>query len=387
MPAMLKQPKPISRFLGLNTVSDPLDLGWGWQAVADNVDITDAGKMAKRAGYSLAAAGDFGAAYATRDAKRLYAVEDGALVAVTPDLNRIVLAEVGTAPMYWAETNGEVHFNNGTAAGIVRPDGEVLDLMWAVPPEPNLAAVTGSLAPGLYRVCLTTILADGRETGAGDYAELQIAEGEALQITGVPVSSRVYIAPADSTVFQFGGAADMVWNADPSALGTELETDGLEPMPTGCEAIAIFQGRLYAAEYLAHADKTVIWESEPLKYHLFNTAERALMFPGHVLLLADTKDALVIGTEREIHAYDGDAPALLAAYGVIAGQHAPVDADDTRYFWTARGLCKCMPFTNLTPQISVAPGLSAAAGLVEAGGQKRFVASLVAGDAAFNAFN
>ena len=44
----------IKEFRGLNNVTDPLRLGLGWLATADNIDVTDTGSIIRRKGYSLA---------------------------------------------------------------------------------------------------------------------------------------------------------------------------------------------------------------------------------------------------------------------------------------------------------------------------------------------
>lgn len=389
MPAMqLQQPKPVTRFFGLNTRTDAVRLGLAWLQKADNVDITDTGAMVDRQGYSLASAGTFSAAYATQDGQRLYTVESGVLCAVADGFVRTPLIQLrGAGAMSWAEANADVLYANGVDAGILRAGNEVAALRWDVPDMPSLAAVTGSLAPGLYRVCTTAVLDDGRETGPSDISEIQIGADQALQVSGVPADCRVYIAPADSTTFSLAGIGPLVWNSAPAALGRELRTDGMDPLPDGVELLAVWRGRLYASQYDASSDQSVIWKSQPLGYHLFDLTA-PILIAGRVTLLADTSDALLVGTDREIHALTADGLLKLAPYGVIPGQQAARDGTDsawTRYFWTAAGLCRAMPFENLTlAQVSVAPGLRCAGALIEAGGQKRFVASLQAGGTAYN---
>ena len=79
-------------------------------------------------------------------------------------------------------------------------------------------------------------------------------------------------------------------------------------------------------------------------------------------MLAPTPTALLIGTDRAIHAYDGENLTEQASYGVVPGWCWARDDDEGGesmgvYIWTQRGLCKAMPFTNLTSgHLSVAPG-------------------------------
>lgn len=104
-------------------------------------------------------------------------------------------------------------------------------------------------------------------------------------------------------------------------------------------------------------------------------------------MLAPTAEAIVIGTDDRIHAFDGSL-VQLAPYGVPPGQHhASVDGRTT-VFWSARGACQAMPFANLTErQISVAPGVRAGGAVIHSGGQVRYVVCLQQGGTAFNPFN
>lgn len=374
----------ISSFLGLNNVTDSLRAGFGYLSVADNVVVTDTGALEKRSGYSKVSTGDFSAAYSTLDFQRAYVVADGALKTLD---GTVLKTGITPAPMYWAEINDDVYFNNGTDRGIIRPDNSLIDWAWAVPATPTVAAVTGSLPAGLYQVRCTTLTSDGRETGASDSFELVLPEGRALQISGLAPKSRVYIAPADSTVYQYAftatGAA--VWNSSPDNLGRELLNNLLDPLPLGTDVIQLWKGRAYAAQYMPEHNQTVVWFSEPMGFHLFNLNSNFFMVPGKVTMLAPHDSALVIGTDTRQYAYTEAGLKQIADYGVVPGKSWDVDGDRL-LIWTTRGICSALPFVNLTEkQVSVAPGAHVASCVVHSGGQKRFVASIQQGGEAFNA--
>lgn len=127
----------------------------------------------------------------------------------------------------------------------------------------------------------------------------------------------------------------------------------------------------------------MVWFSEPLGYHLFNLDSNFFMVPGKVTMLAPHAAALVIGTDKHIHAYTGESLSQVADYGVVPGQHWAQD-DDRLIFWTTRGVCT-FPFSNLTERsVSVAPGVRVGGCLVRSGGQKRYLAVLQQGGDAFN---
>ena len=381
----------VTRFKGLNNVSDPLGIGLAWLTTANNVDITDTGRIQRRSGFSSSiAATAISGAYSTIDHQRAYYVDAGVLKSFAG----VTLASgLSGASMHWAEINNQVFYANGVDFGIVAGDNTVLPLAWTAPGTPTLAAASGSLAPGQYSVMCTYLMADGRETGPGAAASIDIQEGQALQISDIPQANgmvtRTYIAPANSTAFQLayeGFQTTRLWDYSPNSLGLDLATDDFDPIPTGSTVIQFWRGRLYAAQYFPGSDMTAVWHSQPLGFHLFDLATDFLAIQGKVLMMAPTEEALVIGTDKEIHAYTGDAIRVLATYGVVPGWCWSRDDDDKSvYIWSQRGLCKAMPFANLTSgHVSVAPGVQAGAAVVAQGGQKRFVVALHAGGTAFN---
>lgn len=383
----------IDRFKGLNNVSDPLRVGLGWLMQADNIDITDTGALKKRSGYSLVQAGAFTDAYATLDEQRMYVMDGGQLKAMTSPASSITLQSGNSStPMHWTEINEQVFFSNGTDAGIIQPDNAVLPWRWAEPDAPALAAVDGDLPAGLYRVLCTYTLADGRETGGGDPVEITLTVGQAIQISRISqlagCVTNVYIAPADSTVFSYFRTTlqtALVWNYSPDNLGRDFTGDMLEPLPFGVNVIQAWRGRIYAAQYFQSDDQTAIWFSQPLGFHLFDLSQDFFIVPGRVTMLAPTDTALIVGTNKAIHAYSPEGIQLLAPYGVVPGQHWSKDESGRILFWTARGLCAALPFLNLTAKnVSVAPGVSAGGSIVQIDGQKRFVVAIQQGGAAFN---
>lgn len=381
----------IKTFKGLNNTSDSLALGLEWLVQADNVNITDKGKLKKREGYTLKQSGSFTGAYTTLDYQRMYLVDGGSLR--TYD-GTVLKTGISSAPMYWTEINDQVFFNNGTERGIILPDNTVIEWDWPVPTAMAASVGTGSLPAGMYQACCTYTLPDGRMTGAGDVCELTLVEGQSLVLSNIPhvagYKTNVFIAPANSDVFSlaWGGltaSTAQVWNASPDDLGFDLMTAVIDPLPRGADIVQEWMGRMYAAQYFPSEDYTAVWFSQPLGFHLFDLAKDLLMVPGHVLMLAPTDTALIVGTESRIYAYADNKLTQLAPYGVVPGQHWSKD-DAATLFWSVRGVCSALPFTNLTEQsVSVAPGVRAGGCLVRAGGQKRYLSVLQQGGSPFNA--
>ncbi|MCH8856318.1 MAG: hypothetical protein IIA03_08785, partial [Proteobacteria bacterium] len=199
----------IKRFLGLNNVTDPLRMPAGWLSRADNVNITDTGAVVKRAGFEpvLQAPATVRSAFANKAMDRLYLHAGDEVLRVMPDMSpRTLAAGVGAAPLRWDEFNKQALFVGPEAAGIITRDNELLPLRWDMPMPPLLRAVPGVMPAGTYRVCWAWVMPDGRETGVGEAAHIDLAEGEGIEIAGLPQVAgwrvRLYLCPAGSTVFQ-----------------------------------------------------------------------------------------------------------------------------------------------------------------------------------------
>ena len=382
----------IDLFYGLNNVSDPLTLGLGYMSRADNIDITDAGKIACRAGFDLDTAGPVTGAYGTIDLQRMFYVLAGELVAMDGAL--VIASGLASDLMHWAEVNDRVFFANGTDYGMIEPDSTVSPWSWTPPSAPTLLAVTGDLPSGQYRVACTFVFPDGRETGAGPESEIELPDGQALQISDITqaagLRTRVYLAPANSEVFQLlsdDAPEAVMWNSSPDWLGIELETADLDPVPAGSDVIQVWRAQMYAAQYLPETGNTAIWRSRAFGFHLFDLHSAYLAVNGRVLMMAPTDAGLLIATDKAVHVYDGETLSTLANYGVVRGCAWSIDQSAPGkpvYFWTARGMCRFPEFANLTKHVSVAPGVQAGAAVMHADGQSRFVVALHQGGIPFN---
>jgi hypothetical protein len=372
--------KPVSAFRGLDNVNDPLRLSLDSLVQADNVDLTNDASLIRCSGFTrrttnVAITG----AYATKDMKRLYLVDSGELRQMNADLTYTTLRTGLSANKTWfEEVNGSVYYANGVDYGIVGPGGWRTWGIAAPALAPNLALTGGGLPQGIYQVCCTYTDATGLESGGSDIAAIR-GSGQ-INISNVPqqagYSTNVYVTFHDGTVFyllQAGAGPTATYNSEDN-LGTELPFWGTD-IPRGT-MLTYFKGQLYIAEAYRSIDATAIWATRPLHFHHFDYSGEGLMVPGTVLMLKGTEDALFIGTERAIFAWDGEKLIELAEYGVVTGTHA-VEFQGKLYFWSLRGLCCAPPFTNMSEAtLSVAPGASAGATVIEKDGMRRYVVAL-----------
>ena len=384
----------VSAWKGLNNVGEYTRTGIEWLAVADNVDVTDTGRIETREGFTRRIAQPMTGGFSTRDHQRSYVVSPGWVSRVTPDLQlRQIAPLAGTQRMHWAQVNGDVYFSNGVDYGRISEDDAFSPWTLGTPGPVALSAVRGNSTPGTYQVACTYATADGRESGAGPAQTITLTDGQAIAVSGIAqkagASARVYVTPANSSVFGLAGvttATTMTVSADPNTLGEALLTQFIGDVPQGCTVLCYFKGSMYASMYMPNLDASAIWYSRPMQPHLFDQAEDYLMVPGEVRAMADAGEALVIGTSLALHAYNGEGLTELAPYGMPAGWPSTIDPDTKKVLlWTDRGICRALPFENLTQStVSVPPGMQAGLSLVQRDGQKRLIATLVSGGNSFN---
>lgn len=376
---------PIQSFHGLNNVADQLDLGLSSLIRADNVLVTDRAKIERFPGFALGAElADENGAYVTLDRQRMYVIDSGELWQMNDDLTHSVLRTgLSSGQYHFAEVNGVAFYTNGIDRGIITPNGSGA---WGVPtPDaPTVSLGGGSLPAGRYQVVCTFVDSAGMESGNSDVSELDVPDGFGLAIVCPALSGyavNVYINA--NTVFYLAAenATAMVYSG--WELGRELPFLNTSA-PRGIMP-AVFKGQMFTVEPFMTADVSMVWWSKELHYHHFNESSDGIALPGIVKMAVATKDAYIVGTDRQIYAWDGAAWTVVFDYGTVDGHHACIHRGPA-YFWTLRGLCSGPPFRNLTEeQVSVAPGVSAGGCVIEERGMRRYVVALQTGGTAYNA--
>jgi hypothetical protein len=391
-------PKVLARFLGLNNVADPMrgtaEGTWEWQSIADNVNGTDSGGMERRDGIKptpLVGMSTYGGSYSTFDFSRLYIIDSGALKRVYADGTTQTLYGLLNGTAYWSEINDTVYLSCGTAKLQIGQDNSVVPWGVPVPDQPNISAATGTLFTGFAQAVLTYTDTTGREGGACPAVGIQVTQG-GFTLSNIPqiagYTPQLYCTEPDGTVFYHVTSLPSPitsYTVAAHSTGRELTTQFLDVPPEEGSYIAFAGAQPLLAEYIPEIDQTVVWTGEELGYHLFNLNSKFFVVPGEVTQMYG-KDALVtITTQNRVFIYDGEKIQQVAEYGAVPGQHADLGNDGKTYFWTKRGLCRTMPFENLTEsRVSVAPGVYAGGGVINQHGYSRYVAVLHRGGAPFN---
>lgn len=389
-----------AEFSGVVNTRSRKDIGLKALTVGDNVFISDTKKITRRAGYSAYySTGNVVAAYG--GAGPLYIVDGGTLkhLASPTDVRTIKTGLVGTT-YNWDTINGDTYFVNGTDAGIARGDSylpwrlsvpAISDVTLPVVTAPAAQPVGKLYTEATFRVLATYLTTDGRETAPSEiFSVVAPPLTSAIRVDVTPGYARtnVYCTEPDGVVFRLvASTTGVTVTFNPQRGGREYPTVNTASMPEGISHIAFCKGRCFAGQYLPSARMSAVWISQPFGFHLWNLSKDYLPVAGEIGLLLSNNAGVLIGTTEAIYQYDDKSGELseLASYGVVPGSAGDLDAQDMAYFWTTRGLCRAMPFENLTEKdVSMPPGVRATAAMVYMDGVQQFVTVTQGGGDAFN---
>lgn len=291
--------------LGLNNTAEekslPLSAAGLPLAVreADNVDFDASGKVRRRAGYTLAAAGDrVHSGWSDPYLPWALYVDGPQIRAFHGDesTQAIVSGLSPGLPVSFVRVNDAVLWSNETECGAIRLDLE--SEAWACPTpagQPTVEVLPGgALDAGVYQVAVTFIDARGRESGAARAVSVDVPAGSSLELTDIPQPDdpdqvptiRVYLTTGNDGVLRAAarlpaGFHSLTLNQRPE--GQPLETMHLRPMPPG-QIVRQFAGR----QIVGRGHELLF--SAPLRYGLYNPARDRVGFAARVDLIEPVGD-------------------------------------------------------------------------------------------------
>ena len=338
-----------------------------------NIDIDDEGGIINRPGYSLTTSGtNIVSAYALRDHTAAYIIDNGQLIELTQNSSGLLSTAIGSVPnvdTYFVEVGNQLFLSSGYIVN----NGVLLPWAVAPPAQPVAFIGSGSLLAGRYQVACTYVSIDGRESGSCQPIVLQVPANGSVQLVGT-FGLNVYITAPNGDVLHFAGNG--VTNiVDVTGYAVPMTTGLLNSftIPSNIGPIAYYDSCSVYSLYNQNTNtSTIVW-SKPFRFHVFSPDEDFIQVPSQVRLLVGTENALIIGTDKEIFAWDGLDLKRLARYGVPPGKTYQFTRDNELYFQTLRGVCK-LPFQNLTEEkISVPYGTYCATGLISQNGLEKFI--------------
>lgn len=341
-------------FKGINNRIDPTRLGPEWQIQADNALCDDAGHLLLRPGQRgiLNGITDI---YGARDG-RLFAIsEAGELLEIGEGGNVAVLAHGVLGAFRWAELGYALFLQPSSLSSQAAPNLWAIYpnrvVGWGVPlcPAPE-ASGSGDFS---YRLACAFKAADGRIGGT-----CAIASASGTSVGGVTVipppipdghQAMIYASlPDGAELLHFATVTDRApVRIEGLFRGAPLDTLHHYPPPIG-DAHARAHNRMVIGVWEPALDRSILYYSRVDNPHLFRLDEDFQMVPGRVALLESANNSLIIGTDRAIYVDSPGSPLQrVADYGTSPGASA-FDERGVVYFWSSRGLCRAIPFENLT---------------------------------------
>lgn len=394
----------IADFKGLRNTVGPESFEDGDLALAQNVDVTDAGRVRRRKGYAAAL---FAGAYDS-----LYAAGDVMVARAGTNLQRLLLdgtqatLRAGlTGPRLSYDNMGQrIYYSDGLVTGCI--DGGVPRTWGLDSPssQPVATLIGGDLTVGRYEYAVTYMRQDGQESGTGVSGVLELTDRGGISFAAIPVSAdptvtakRLYVSPANGDkmyhVMTLAAAAGTATYQHNVTGGAPLTTQFLQP-PIAGQIVLVHHGRAFVARgKRAHY-------TDPYKPELMDI-RKTVQMASYVTLMGEVDDGVYIGTADEVVFLGGDTPEKWEyepklLYGAILGAVAPCNAEDidpsldgiALLVSTTQGVCACLnggKIINLTKSRFQYPATQAGAAIARShGGMSQYLMVLEGSESAAN---
>jgi hypothetical protein len=183
----------------------------------------------------------------------------------------------------------------------------------------------------------------------------------------------------------FGDDIDQTLDAEGYTLNRDEADIGTLAPPSDTECVAYMDGSVWLSYHDTLSNQSFLFKSKPFFWSRWDLATDYIAIPGHVLMLASHAEGMIIGTDEGIWAHGAGQMQKLAEYGVI--RCPSQEFERAVYFWTERGLCRALPFQNMTEEnVSVPPGTRAAMTVSREKGRNTALIVTTGGGEADNAY-
>lgn len=323
----------LDRFTGINNVTPLQDQGKKDLHQAVNVDVTNDGRIRRRAGFELLDAGRFthvfdaGAYVLASDAR-------GQLLARWPDAVHVIHKSLGGRVWCAVLPDGRVAFSNGLQHGLT--DGRTAT-SWGVP-MPDFAGtviqIPGQLPAGKYLWSISHVRADGLESGLLPCTEpVELTRAGGLSFMGMPqepgLRTRLYLSKANGeqlyAVGDVGEEPLQVTQHDSTVLP---RTKDLQAPPAGI-LLASWNGRALVAV------GDTLMASQPTMPEQFDWVRDFKRFEADITLVQPVSGGIYVGTRQALHFLEGNSFDQLLLRtplraGVALGSGVAVDGHHIR---------------------------------------------------------
>lgn len=336
----MKRPEvTFARFKGVrNTLAanalEPDDL-----VAAVNVDLDDAGGVSRRPGVTAAVAGAAHSLWAPPDGSEpCVFVQSGTLKRLTAlDAATTLGSGYSDLPMAYVKVNDRVYFANGVESGVI-DNGAVR--AWGLDiPAFHVTRTLGELGSGTYQCAITTIAADGRESGADMAVRMDVADGSGLAFTWDAVDGAqvaLYVSERNGETLYRAGVVDaalgtFTWAG--GALAVSLGTQFLDKPPVGT-VLGQHNGRVYIGA------GSFIFPTVALAYEHCDLRDYLAIDGTPVTMIEGVDAGLFVGTQQAGYFLPGGRIEDMGLRKVVDAAVVPGSAvveDATRIFGKGSG--------------------------------------------------
>lgn len=390
----------LREFAGINNTAQEEELKSGEFREADDVYVTNKGKIRTRDGFTQLQSGNFHSLYEN------YVCKDMTLYRVEGDLSLTAITTLSSADtVSYTEVNGTLYFTNGIDRGRIK-NGLYTDgfSVSALNHQPDASVVAGGLPDGKYQLVVTGVVG-GMESSCGQPKYVELTSQGGISVTNFPDLSmydaiRIYLTYPNGEVLYLvrelaNSAVSYLIGSNPE-YGRELQTQFKQQMMPG-SILREGHGRLWVTL------GNFVGYSEPLNYGLTDITVNYFGFPseptimepvlGGVWVVADHAYFLSGTNPKQMQQVDRGAMTAVRGTAVrissvdFMSQEVPGDV----IIWTSdRGIVAGLPNGELLylteGKVDFDIGAEGAAGFVQGKGADSYVSVLKEPDDTKNNF-
>jgi hypothetical protein len=332
------------------------------------------------------------AAYTTSDGQRMFVIDDGNLREVFADLSSVILAADMGYGYYSFEEVGPQILVLGSNSQLIR-GREAYPFFIPQTQISSVDVIGGDLPGGEYTLAVCLVDSFGRRGPLSVVTTVMLPDDAGISATVPAISgyqTLLFVTTTDGEVLyelEQSASTNFVFTGGLSRLVTPVSEEQVaSSVISGFDKTNYYNGQLWVCVYEPNQDITYLFYSYSFWLNLFNPQSMYIAIQGKVNTFNSVGGSLIISTDRQILAYQDNALQTLADYGTVPGSASSMDyGSDTLYLWTTRGVCKALPFENLTEEkVSLPPGSMASTAFLNVKGTKRF---LIMTDTLGNSFN
>lgn len=382
----MNRPRPVKLgpFTGINNrlpdhaMYNPDTAGFLRDSV--NLDLTDAGTLKRREGYTQVLAGTRVRSLWSNDLWCLFA--EGDTLYRFDGTNKVAVRS-GISPtraVSYADTPLGIVWSDGTILERITPQGISTPLTVPTPnPVPTVSITTGALWEGQYLVAFAQA---GSPLTTPVQLELPANGGLTLGGT-VAAPTDVYLSPVNApdlfrVVTLPAGVVNWAITAPPAYGGAPVDLEGMHPMPAGT-IVRRHGGRLLVVS------GNFLYYSNTYHLGLYNPIKNYIPTPTPITLVAPVVGGVYLADGNTTWFLPGEDIAQaemrqVLPFGAVPGSMVQDPTQDTVWWYTDRGVVRGTPGGTVEQvqeaSVAVESGATAAASLVrEQDGMQRVITS------------